>query len=219
MQLLRTFENPVKDNVIDYYQVMEICKCDLKEWFTQQKNRSLEVCDRMIKQIISGLHYLHSNKVLHRDLKPDNILITSEGICKISDFDITIKLNTIKTDEHTAGIGTPIYSAPEQWPQSGNRSNRYQLKADIYSFGIIIMEFFTHFNNTNEKKIIITELRDKAIINDKLFQKFDKIQNNDYYNKVKNIIEIMVREDPKERPTINEISQMFGKFFYYEKYN
>lgn len=63
------------------------------------------------QQIVRALYYLHSNRVLHRDLKPQNILITSDGTLKICDFGFARALSP-KTQMLKSIKGTPLYMAP-----------------------------------------------------------------------------------------------------------
>ena len=79
-----------------------------------------------------GMAYIHAMGHLHRDLKPDNILLDAEGAAKISDFGLSC-LHTSKTlsDEHTGGTGTLRWMAPEV-----AQHRPYAYPADVFSFAI-----------------------------------------------------------------------------------
>lgn len=96
-------------------------------------SRSLKI--KMAVEAAAGMKYLHGCNVVHRDLKTQNLLVNSDWQCKVSDFGISTVKNQTMT---TTCIGTPLYMAPEVLQHS-----RYSEKADIYSFGIVLVELFT----------------------------------------------------------------------------
>jgi len=89
-------------------------------------------------EILVILQYLHSNNIIYRDLKPDNVMIDSEGHVKLIDFGFAKKLASNSTRTYT-NCGTIGYAAPEVI--SG--STGYSLPADIWSFGILLAELLT----------------------------------------------------------------------------
>ena len=88
---------------------------------------------KVIYQIAEGMKYIHSKKVIHRDLKPTNILLSSDGTVKICDFGIS-KLMTIEEQTMTRGLGSQKFMAPEIL----NEEDNYDVKVDAYSFGIVV---------------------------------------------------------------------------------
>lgn len=89
------------------------------------------------RQICTGLGAAHRQGVIHRDLKPDNIMICLDGTAKVMDFGIARSVETRKTVTG-AIIGTPAYMSPEQ--AQGRLANA---SSDIYSLGLILYEMFT----------------------------------------------------------------------------
>ncbi|XP_044732924.1 mitogen-activated protein kinase kinase kinase 13 isoform X2 [Chrysoperla carnea] len=88
------------------------------------------------KQIASGMHYLHTHKIIHRDLKSPNVLIGEGQIVKISDFGTSREWNEISTKMSFAG--TVAWMAPEII-----RSEPYNDKVDIWSYGVVLWELLT----------------------------------------------------------------------------
>lgn len=98
---------------------------------------SEQVIRHYTKQIMEGLNYLHQNKVAHRDVKGANILVTSDGQIKLSDFGHSRRLDTTTLHTHNFHSlkGTPFWMAPEVIKQEGHGRS-----ADIWSVGCTIVE-------------------------------------------------------------------------------
>jgi eukaryotic-like serine/threonine-protein kinase len=92
----------------------------------------------LLISIARALHHAHENGVVHRDMKPANVLLAVEGVPKVADFGIVKRLNDDSQLTRTgAVIGTPTYMAPEQ--AQGN-SRHVGPPADVYSLGAILYE-------------------------------------------------------------------------------
>ncbi|XP_026842295.1 serine/threonine-protein kinase 10 isoform X1 [Drosophila persimilis] len=91
------------------------------------------------KHMTEGLTFLHKNKVIHRDLKAGNVLLTMEGGVKLADFGVSAK-NKHTMQKHDTFIGTPYWMAPELVLCETFRDNPYDHKVDIWSLGITLIE-------------------------------------------------------------------------------
>jgi serine/threonine protein kinase len=95
---------------------------------------------RLITQVAQALHYAHSRGVVHRDVKPDNILLLPDGRAKLTDFGLakTLDANEELTRNAT-GLGTPHFMAPEQFADAKSAGPR----ADVYSLGATLYNLVT----------------------------------------------------------------------------
>lgn len=119
----------------------------LRTWIHSGKLNDLETILDIAIQFARGLHYAHEQGLVHQDVKPDNIMMTSEGVAKVTDFGLA-KAKGIPATGGPAGPGrsilmtaagcTPAYASPEQL--SGGKVSR---KSDIWSFGLSVLEMFT----------------------------------------------------------------------------
>jgi len=89
-------------------------------------------------QIMDGLSHAHDSYIIHRDIKPQNILIKDSGLVKITDFGIALALNTVELTQTNSVMGSVHYFPPEQ--ANGKSST---IKSDIYSLGIVMFEMLT----------------------------------------------------------------------------
>lgn len=121
------------------YMVMEyVDGPDLKEYI--QKNSPLDLHEviRIMDQILSAVALAHKHNVIHRDLKPQNILMDKHGNVKIADFGIAVALNQSSVTQTNSMMGSVHYTSPEQ-----TRGGWVTKQSDIYSLGIILYELIT----------------------------------------------------------------------------
>ncbi|XP_032408846.1 STE20-like serine/threonine-protein kinase isoform X4 [Xiphophorus hellerii] len=91
------------------------------------------------KQTLDALTYLHETKVIHRDLKAGNILLSLDGEVKLADFGVSAK-NTNTLQRRDSFIGTPYWMAPEVVMCETSKDRPYDYKADIWSLGVTLIE-------------------------------------------------------------------------------
>jgi hypothetical protein len=95
---------------------------------------------RLITQVAQALHFAHRRGVVHRDVKPDNILVRPDGRAKVIDFGLVKDLtNDLGFTREAAGLGTPHFMAPEQFSEA----KRADLRCDIYSLGATLYMMLT----------------------------------------------------------------------------
>ena len=122
-----------------YYITMEYVRGeDLKSFIKRAKIISTGTAVSIARQVAEGLREAHSLGVVHRDLKPGNIMIDREGNAKIMDFGIARAMRERGITRAGAIIGTPEYMSPEQ--VEGKEADQ---RADIYALGIILFEMVT----------------------------------------------------------------------------
>ena len=98
------------------------------------------VVSSLTRQTLAGLSYLHAEGILHRDLKADNILLDTDGTCKISDFGISKRSDNIYgNDTANTMQGSVFWMAPEVIRSQGQG---YSAKVDIWSLGCVVLEMF-----------------------------------------------------------------------------
>lgn len=90
-------------------------------------------------EILVTLNWLHENQIIYRDLKPDNVMIDSEGHIKLIDFGFAKRLSQSNQMRTHTNCGTIGYAAPELIAGASG----YSFPADIWSFGIVICELLT----------------------------------------------------------------------------
>lgn len=137
-----------------FYISMEYIRgCSLGDKIYKERRSQLEFSEilRILYEVSQGMAYAHKKGVVHRDLKPDNILISDTNEVKITDFGLARSMEVDKGFTQSGeAVGTPYYMAPEQI-----RGERADGRADIYSFGIICYEVivgarpFVHDNWVN----------------------------------------------------------------------
>jgi fused-like protein len=120
----------------EFVVVMEYAQGELFEVLEDDKTLPEEEVQRIAKQLVRALHYLHSNRIIHRDMKPQNILIGQNGAVKLCDFGFA-RAMSCNTMVLTSIKGTPLYMAPELVQEQP-----YNHSADLWSLGCILYELY-----------------------------------------------------------------------------
>ena len=122
-----------------YYIVMEhVNGQTLKQYIQKNSPVPIEEALLIMEQITSAISHAHQNHIIHRDIKPQNILLDQRGNVKITDFGIAMALSATSITQTNSVLGSVHYLSPEQ--ARGGVANH---KSDIYSLGIVMFELLT----------------------------------------------------------------------------
>jgi len=176
--------------------IMELCGGDLaKELKFLQSRPDLMFSEvalwRALAQMADAIAYLHSNGIIHRDMKPGNILIGQDGLLKISDFGWSRFI-----DEDAMAVtlgGTPLYNSPEII------SNRpYTQKADVWGLGCIMYEMASGGKRPFNDPVAACKKKQASL-------------PNHYSKSLRDVINKMLSKSEYDRPDIYQIVEMVEK--------
>ncbi|KAE9593206.1 hypothetical protein Lal_00029289 [Lupinus albus] len=191
VNLIEVIDDPESDNfymVLEYVEDKWVCHgtgpaCSLGE----------DIARRYLRDIVSGLTYLHAHHIVHGDIKPDNLLITRHGTVKIGDFSVSQAFEDDK-DDLRRSPGTPVFTAPEcilGLTYHGKASDTWAVGITLYC--MILGEY--------------------PFLGDTLQDTYDRIVNNpivlpnDMNPQLKNLIEGLLSKDPRLRMTLNDVAE------------
>ena len=143
----------------NFYIVMEyIDGKNLKQLIKRRTKLSLPEVIDIMKQLTDGIASAHDSFIIHRDIKPQNMLILDNGLVKITDFGIAVALNSTQLTQTNSVMGSVHYLPPEQAAGKGAT-----FKSDIYSLGILMYELVTGslpFKGDNAVEIALKQLKE-----------------------------------------------------------
>lgn len=158
--IVNIYDTGIEDDI--YYIVMEYVKGEtLKDYIKRKGSLTEKETINITRQIAEALKQAHSNKIVHRDIKPHNILLTEEGIVKVADFGIARASSSSTINSTSNVIGSVHYFSPEQ-----ARGGYVDEKSDIYSLGIVMYEMITGvvpFDADNHITVAMKQIQEKPV--------------------------------------------------------
>lgn len=143
-----------------HYIVMEyIDGMTLKQLLKKRGSLTVTEVVDIMTQLTDGLSHAHAAYIIHRDIKPQNIMIMANGLIKITDFGIAMALNATQLTQTNSVMGSVHYLPPEQ--ASGKGAT---IKSDIYSLGILMYELLTGtipFKGDNAVEIALKHMKEQ----------------------------------------------------------
>ncbi|XP_075811885.1 interferon-induced, double-stranded RNA-activated protein kinase-like [Microtus pennsylvanicus] len=176
---------------------MEFCdKGTLENWMVNEgkKKTDKDLLLEFFEQITTGVDYIHSKALIHRDLKPGNIFLVDEKHIKIGDFGLVT--DQMENDgNRTKQTGSLLYMSPEQLSLQ-----EYGKEVDIFALGLILAELLHICVTFMERSKFFKKLRD-GIFPDDIFD-----------NKEKRLLRRLLLKEPKERPSTSEILRILAEW-------
>uniref|UniRef100_A0A8C1SJW3 Protein kinase domain-containing protein n=1 Tax=Cyprinus carpio TaxID=7962 RepID=A0A8C1SJW3_CYPCA len=204
-KFLRLFDSPSIVRYVDFakdkdfgYLVLQLCEYTLEEYIQDHlpddsAERSL-VLKKLVKEVLCSLQILHDQqtKVLHRDIKPQNVLIDTKGKARLADFGISRRLNLSQTTLRTSSAGTRCWKAKETLDEEANIG--YKRSSDIQVAGMLVYYILSGGHhpfgedvdceyNISRGRYSLEHLDDDV---------------------AKDLVEWMINENPNERPTVEQ---------------
>lgn len=144
-----------------HYLVMEYIEGKtLKEFIAEKGPLTPEEALPIMQQLVSAISNAHDNGIIHRDIKPQNVLMDRDGNVKITDFGIAMALSSTMHTKTNSVLGTVHYLSPEQ-----ARGSLITKKSDIYSLGIVFYELLTGelpFTGESAVSIVLKHLQEET---------------------------------------------------------
>ncbi len=194
----------------------------LKEYIDEQKLLPWQEAVNYAAQICEALKHAHKNGVVHRDIKPHNIIMTNDGVLKVTDFGIACAATKNTVTISGNAIGSVHYFSPEQ-----ARGGVTDAKSDIYSLGIVMYEMLTGkvpFDGESHVSIAIKHIQEKPVspkeynvavplaVEAIVMKAMEKMQENRYESASAMLADLHTAEvAPEFVPVIKNTNDDFGK--------
>ncbi|EGX94436.1 calcium/calmodulin-dependent protein kinase kinase [Cordyceps militaris CM01] len=195
VQLIEVLDDPGEDSL---YMVLEMCKkgVAMKVGLDDQADPySDDVCRYYFRDLILAIEYLHSQSIIHRDIKPDNLLVAADDTLKVSDFGVSEMFEKPDHMKIKKSAGSPAFLAPELCSPHGEVSGT---AADIWSMGVCLYCF--RYGKIPFNRVSVLEMYE-AIQTEQ-----PKIPDGEDPAFV-DILERLLKKDPEQRITMAELRE------------
>lgn len=193
IQLIEVIYNEQKQKL---YLIMEYCVTVLDQLIDRAPNHKLPISQahNYFVQLVNGLEYLHSRGVIHKDIKPSNLLVDNENVVKISDFGVSEELNMHSIDDSCfKSQGSPAFQPPEI-TRGEDKFSGY--KVDIWSSGVTLYNITTGKLPFDGENIF------------RLFEKITKgrfVMPDELDSSLQNLLFGMLEKEPEERFCLKKV--------------
>lgn len=151
----------------------------------------------ILREVAEAIYWVHSQGIIHRDIKCANILVTEEGNVQLCDFGVAGVIET-KFDKRSTVIGTPHWMAPELF----DNSTSYGTEVDIWAFGAMVFEIASGLPPS-----VAAGMMDFNRLGSYLKQHLPRLEGDRYSQGLKDLVAYCLVDDPKQRPTIEQIQR------------
>lgn len=194
VKLVEVLDDPVEDNLYMVFELLE--RGEVLEVPTENP-LSEEQAWTSFRYVVSGLEYLHYQKIIHRDIKPSNLLKAENGEVKIADLGVSDEFNG--NDAFlTSTTGTPAFTSPEALSQQPGQPPYSGKAADIWSLGVTL--YCLVFGKIPFEDTNILSLYNKIRV-----QPVQLPDSEDISTELADLLMKMLKKDPEERITLKDI--------------